>query len=307
MLGGWYWGYLLAAITFQFVYPLFSGLPDLGWRVMFWVAIIPALLSAVVLLLVLFACYFAGSLLVPFVLAFILNFLLQPAMRALLEYKAMEKLLRQAALHGPDTVSRIMALLFDSMPHAGAALRLAVAGAGLGHVTGRDASDRAVSLLWDRLDSEDGTAVLGGRDLAEAGEAAWRIAAFLDGMEAERGNPERRKRLGQIRQRMDARCRSRFSHALDADLLAPLRVAGTVRSSAGIMALEGIARSLRRLESAARRIGGSETYDRLLRRTAAEIGSRRTAPGLSLADRVRMVEILAGPDEALALLEAEGG
>src|SRR5207248_8914054 len=45
MLGGWYWGYLLAALTFQFVYPLFSGIPDLGWRVMFWVAIIPALLT----------------------------------------------------------------------------------------------------------------------------------------------------------------------------------------------------------------------------------------------------------------------
>ena len=45
MLGGWYWGYLLAAITFQFVYPLFSGTPDLGWRVMFWVAIVPALLT----------------------------------------------------------------------------------------------------------------------------------------------------------------------------------------------------------------------------------------------------------------------
>ena len=45
MLGGWYWGYLFASITFQFVYPIFAGTPDLGWRVMFWVAIIPALLT----------------------------------------------------------------------------------------------------------------------------------------------------------------------------------------------------------------------------------------------------------------------
>src|SRR5436190_3390724 len=45
MLGGWYWGYLLSAVVFQFVYPLFRGTPDLGWRVMFWVAIIPALLT----------------------------------------------------------------------------------------------------------------------------------------------------------------------------------------------------------------------------------------------------------------------
>jgi SHS family lactate transporter-like MFS transporter len=45
MLGGWYWGYLLAAAVYQFVYPLFGGTPDLGWRVMFWVCIIPALFT----------------------------------------------------------------------------------------------------------------------------------------------------------------------------------------------------------------------------------------------------------------------
>ncbi len=45
LLGGWYWGYLFAAIAFQFVYPLFSGNQDLGWRMMFWIAIIPALLT----------------------------------------------------------------------------------------------------------------------------------------------------------------------------------------------------------------------------------------------------------------------
>jgi SHS family lactate transporter-like MFS transporter len=45
LLGGWYWGYLLAAATFQFIYPLFSGTPDLAWRVMFWTAIVPALLT----------------------------------------------------------------------------------------------------------------------------------------------------------------------------------------------------------------------------------------------------------------------
>jgi len=45
MLGGWYWGYLFAAVAFQFVYPLFNGTPDLGWRVMFWIAVVPALLT----------------------------------------------------------------------------------------------------------------------------------------------------------------------------------------------------------------------------------------------------------------------
>jgi len=43
LLGGWYWGYLFSAAVFQFVYPLFSA--DIGWRVMFWTAILPALLT----------------------------------------------------------------------------------------------------------------------------------------------------------------------------------------------------------------------------------------------------------------------
>jgi len=45
LLGGWYWGYLLAAATFQFVYPLFSEMPDLAWRAMFFIALVPALFT----------------------------------------------------------------------------------------------------------------------------------------------------------------------------------------------------------------------------------------------------------------------
>ena len=45
LLGGWYWGYLLAAAVFQFIYPLFNGTPDLAWRAMFWMALAPALLT----------------------------------------------------------------------------------------------------------------------------------------------------------------------------------------------------------------------------------------------------------------------
>ena len=43
--GGWNWGYLFAAVVFQFIYPLFNRMPDIGWRVMFWTAIGPALLT----------------------------------------------------------------------------------------------------------------------------------------------------------------------------------------------------------------------------------------------------------------------
>ena len=45
LLGGWYWGYLLAATAFHFLYPLFQSVPDVGWRAMFWLAILPAFLT----------------------------------------------------------------------------------------------------------------------------------------------------------------------------------------------------------------------------------------------------------------------
>ena len=45
LLGGWYWGYLLAAATFQFVYPLFNENSEIAWRAMFWMAIVPALFT----------------------------------------------------------------------------------------------------------------------------------------------------------------------------------------------------------------------------------------------------------------------
>jgi SHS family lactate transporter-like MFS transporter len=41
--GGFAWGFILAAFTFRFLYPMFSG-ADLGWRVMFSVGILPVLL-----------------------------------------------------------------------------------------------------------------------------------------------------------------------------------------------------------------------------------------------------------------------
>ncbi len=42
--GGYSWGFILSAIAFQYVYPLFRGSADLGWRVMFWIGVLPALL-----------------------------------------------------------------------------------------------------------------------------------------------------------------------------------------------------------------------------------------------------------------------
>ncbi len=42
--GGFAWGFILAAFAFRLIYPMFNGIPDLGWRVMFSIGILPALI-----------------------------------------------------------------------------------------------------------------------------------------------------------------------------------------------------------------------------------------------------------------------
>jgi len=71
-------------------------------------------------------------------------------------------------------------------------------------------------------------------------------------------------------------------------------------------ALETAARRLRALETEGRRIGSGDTYDALLRQAAASVTVAGAGEARSLAHTVRLVEILAGPEAALALLESAG-
>ncbi len=42
--GGFYWGFILSALAFEYVYPLLRDQGELAWRTMFWIGIVPALL-----------------------------------------------------------------------------------------------------------------------------------------------------------------------------------------------------------------------------------------------------------------------
>src|SRR5437867_2449010 len=44
MQSGYSLGFLLSALVFEFVYPLAAARPDVGWRVMLWIGVLPALL-----------------------------------------------------------------------------------------------------------------------------------------------------------------------------------------------------------------------------------------------------------------------
>ena len=74
----------------------------------------------------------------------------------------------------------------------------------------------------------------------------------------------------------------------------------------GLAGVEETARGLRQLEGAARRLGGGAFYDTLLRDTAAAVWASPADGPLGLADKVRLIEILSGPDQADALMTHSG-
>ena len=131
-----------------------------------------------------------------------------------------------------------------------------------------------------------------------------RILALLQGLDGDGSNNERRRRVHELRRRAEASCRSRFEAGLTGELVAPLMLLRPGADPAEVTRLENVARDLRKLEVAARKLNVRNELEAQLLRAADEIGAGKPDSGLGLADRVRLVEILAGPDAALVLLDA---
>ena len=156
-------------------------------------------------------------------------------------------------------------------------------------------AEPAIDFLLDRLETLP-------RPLADPAEAATdihRATALLDELDAPGPGqrPSRKPRTERLRHLLDERCQARFADDLACQVLAPLAEAA---AQDDLAALEQPARDLRRLEAAGRRLGGGEHYERLLRAAARKIGE--AGPDQTV-ERGRLVEILAGPEAALALLQ----
>jgi hypothetical protein len=129
------------------------------------------------------------------------------------------------------------------------------------------------------------------------------IDALLCGLRNAGDGSDAARREAAIRARLDASCRTRFANGLTNEFVEKLQGRGPRQGSAALAYLETTARNLRALESEARRIGSAELYDTLLQETAATIKTLAGSGPLGLVDKVRLVEILVGPDAALAVLE----
>jgi hypothetical protein len=151
-----------------------------------------------------------------------------------------------------------------------------------------------------------------GAELDDAADAAARFfASTADLARSGMLDPERQRRLSALQHAMDETCRRRVTQAgaeQVVGVLATLADSAQVTDEA-IMAVEQDARAIRALAQVGRSVGDPAVYDRALRGMAAEIGAVRTAPpgavgpdGLTAIDLARVVEILAGPDAAEAML-----
>jgi hypothetical protein len=217
---------------------------------------------------------------------------------------AVDTALAKAASNGPGPWSFVLAVLVGRLPDANAVLRQANAWTLRQRTPAlRAAFDRVSETQLALLESvDDFVAEMMEPDLAAIGSQVHRIVGLLQGLGDETAPVARRVRVDAIRTRLDRSCRARFANSLAGEFLAPLHGPPPPGEPEARQRLETAARQLRALEGEARCLGSAPSYDALLRQTATVVRNLAPESGLAVADKVRLIEILAGPEEALTLL-----
>jgi hypothetical protein len=202
-----------------------------------------------------------------------------------------EALLNRVGTMNPAGLAPVIAVLLSGVPEAAPLLRAR---------NRRGALDEAAEILLRQLGHG---AEIGGSRLVDAGAAAGRIVTLLEHLADANAATGRGKQLRLLRQQFDAECTARFTSGLRNEFLARLPETGATSSKEEIIALEAAARGLRALGAEAPAFGSGSTYHRMLSQAAATIRGEPMRDRFRLTDRIRLVEILAGSDVALEMLE----
>jgi hypothetical protein len=197
----------------------------------------------------------------------------------------------------------IIRLILRQSPHATPVLRHIVA-TSLG-VAEKALVRQAMSSATDNVltDLESGSHItdeIGRGSLADAGDGVRRVIALLAELEIETDAVRHRPRLHAIRGKLDEACRARFEAGVREGLVAPLGAAGGPVDGSGQNRLETSARELRALETVARKVGGSASYDQMLPAATEAVKAAAVAGNLTPMRTIRLIEILAGPEAAEA-------
>jgi len=217
--------------------------------------------------------------------------------------EAIGTILTEVSASKPPALTMMMTLLLSRLPEAAAWLperpdaTVMVA-----------AMEQAADTLLRQLLNNKGVELrIVAGTTADASMAVKGTLALLRHLNGANATPERREDVRLLLRRLDASCSARFTSALHGELLDPLQNSSVHTCPEAIPRLESIARNLRVLATEARTIGSGATYDLLLNNAAETIKDRAMRDRLSLVDQARLVEILAGPEAALALLPHRPG
>jgi hypothetical protein len=151
-------------------------------------------------------------------------------------------------------------------------------------------------------------AVAAARTVAEMADCAAVLVHCLEDLEAPEppfGREARRRQAAELRRGVAEACRARLATALRTDLLEPAAEAAARphAEDAVVERLEAVARDLRRLQGAGRRLGQDTAFDRAVAEAVPHLLALGRQPrGLGRVEVARLVEILAGPEAALPLL-----
>lgn len=212
------------------------------------------------------------------------------------------EILNYAAADSAEGWSLMVAVLLHSLPKPDLVLRQMREVSARLQPALRAIAEQTIETVLEQVAGTDRKGGMRELGLTAAGAQVRQLAELLDGLSKGAG-PQRQQAIGAARQEADANCRERFAAGLSAELIEPLHTLRANPEPESIKSLEAAARELRRFETEARRIGGADSYDAMLRRAAREIADDGKVQ-LGLVDKVRMVELLAGPEDALRLLRS---
>jgi hypothetical protein len=206
------------------------------------------------------------------------------------EKETLQAVLSRSRIHGTLTLDTVVSVLLARLPAPGQILALATAAAG---------SERSIEQTIDMLGASLSAHNEGASDPRKVVVELDRLVALTSALETG-APPERLKRLDTIRREASSFCLRSFDRAVEQMLTSAETAMSDGLRDDVIGRLEVTARDLRRLETIGRKLGEPEQYETILATAAASLGDAQG--DLCLVDRVHLVEILSGPDAAMALL-----
>ena len=205
----------------------------------------------------------------------------------------------------PEGLGMVVALLLRRLPNAALQLQhLIDSSKGSAQSAAlRHAVDKAIDRTLVDMEGPAGfDAAIRDASLRCVGQEVQRIVTLLRDIDSEPDLARHRSRLKSIRAKLHQACRARFGAGLEQGIAAPLAIATEPVTGVAQTDMETSARELRILHMAARKIGEPAVYDTLLDQATEIVRVASEAGVLTPMRQCRLVEILAGPEAAEALL-----